>query len=75
MTITTLRGKKGLGDDGAEKIKRHPWFKGTDWDSESWLSTCAIASQEHGTRVEITREGADGRLAQDDSALYPRIGD
>lgn len=35
MTITTTRGKRGLGDDGAEKIKRHAWFKGTDWDSES----------------------------------------
>jgi hypothetical protein len=31
----TMRGKKGLGDDGSEGVKRHPWFKGVDWESES----------------------------------------
>lgn len=23
----------GLGSDGAEQIKSHPWFRGIDWDS------------------------------------------
>jgi len=31
----TMRGKRGLGDDGSEGIKRHPWFKGVDWESKS----------------------------------------
>ena len=30
----TMRGKRGLGDDGSEGIKRHPWFKGVDWESK-----------------------------------------
>ena len=31
-------GKGGLGrggEDGAEEIKRHPWFEGVDWNSRS----------------------------------------
>jgi hypothetical protein len=28
------QGLAGLGDDGVEEIKRHPWFAGIDWDSE-----------------------------------------
>jgi len=31
----TMRGKRGLGDDGSEVIKRHSWFKGIDWESKS----------------------------------------
>jgi len=33
----TMRGKRGLplGDDGSEVIKRHPWFRGVDWESTS----------------------------------------
>jgi hypothetical protein len=31
----TMRGKRGLGDDGSEAVKRHPWFRGVDWDSTS----------------------------------------
>ena len=31
----TMRGKRGLGDDGSEVIKRHPWFRGVDWESKS----------------------------------------
>jgi len=30
----TMRGKRGLGDDGSEVIKRHSWFKGVDWESK-----------------------------------------
>jgi protein-serine/threonine kinase len=31
----TMRGKRGLGDDGSEGIKRHSWFRGVDWESKS----------------------------------------
>jgi hypothetical protein len=42
---STIRGSVrgsgfvGLGDDGAEQIKAHPWFKNVDWDSESSLAS------------------------------------
>jgi hypothetical protein len=32
----TMRGKRGLGDDGSEGVKRHPWFRGVDWESKSF---------------------------------------
>ena len=35
----TMRGKRGLGDDGSESVKRHPWFRGVDWESKS---TCTL---------------------------------
>jgi hypothetical protein len=38
----TMRGKRGLGDDGSEGTKRHPWFKGVDWESKSLFSCPAI---------------------------------
>jgi hypothetical protein len=39
----TLRGKRGLGDDGSEVVKRHPWFKGVDWESEFFVvSPCRL---------------------------------
>jgi hypothetical protein len=31
----TMRGKRGLGDDGSEAVKRHAWFRGVDWESQS----------------------------------------
>jgi hypothetical protein len=37
----TMRGKRGLGDDGSEGIKRHSWFKGVDWESKSPISNCS----------------------------------
>ncbi|WVQ95741.1 hypothetical protein IAU59_002840 [Kwoniella sp. CBS 9459] len=30
---TIRRGFKGLGNDGADMIKNHAWFKGVDWDN------------------------------------------
>ena len=34
----TMRGKRGLGDDGSQAVKRHPWFSGMDWDCTYFLS-------------------------------------
>jgi len=34
----TMRGKRGLGDDGSQAVKRHPWFKGVDWDCTYFLA-------------------------------------
>lgn len=36
MTVRStksIRGLKGLGSDGAEKIMGHAWFEGLDWES------------------------------------------
>lgn len=29
------KGGSSLADDGADQIKKHPWFKDVDWKSES----------------------------------------
>jgi hypothetical protein len=39
----TMRGKRGLGDDGSEVVKRHPWFKGVDWESEFFVGSPFIS--------------------------------
>ena len=38
----TMRGKRGLGDDGSQAVKRHPWFRGIDWDCTSSLASSSL---------------------------------
>ena len=47
-SVLGLSGSEGLGSDGAEQIKAHPWFGGIDWDGEC---------HSHGTITKMLKGG------------------
>jgi hypothetical protein len=57
----TMRGKRGLGDDGSEGIKRHSWFKGVDWESKSLSSVITILLNKLGSNPKAFIEGIEDR--------------
>jgi hypothetical protein len=58
----TMRGKRGLGDDGSEGIKRHSWFKGVDWESKSPPHLSSHPSQQTGSNSKTFIESIEDRV-------------